>query len=188
LQFFAIRRGFFNILAIFADETPIVTSRPHRITQPGQEIRMRNTIVTAVAAFALGAITTGVILAQAQPAGPPQDGSGGPPDRMMAHGPGMGRDGGPGMWGHWMHARHAHRMEMMRKFALIYRAEDRKLTPPDVQKIAEAFLLWNGNHTWKVINVKPAGDDIAFDLAAPDGSVIASFTMDPKNAHVSRKG
>ena len=92
------------------------------------------------------------------------------------------------MWGHWMHARHAQRMEMMRKFALIYRAEDRKLTPPDVQKIAEAFLLWNGNHTWKVINVKPAGDDIAFDLAAPDGSVIASFTMDPKNAHVSRKG
>jgi|HubBroStandDraft_1064217.scaffolds.fasta_scaffold237957_1 hypothetical protein len=152
---------------------------------------MRNTIVTAVAAFALGAITTGVILAHAQQAGPPQDV---PPDRMMAHGPGMGPRGmgpgmgGPGMWGHWMHERQAHRMGMMRKFALIYRAEDRKLTPPDVQKIAEAFLLWNGNHTWKVINVKPAGDEIAFDLAAPDGSVIASFTMNPTNAHVSRKG
>ena len=36
-------------------------------------------------------------------------------------------------------------------FALIYRQQDRKLTPPDVQKIAEAFLLWHGNHTWKVV-------------------------------------
>jgi hypothetical protein len=97
----------------------------------------------------------------------------------------MGPDGG---WGGWMHRQHAHRMGMMRKFALVYRAEDRKLTPPDVQKIAEAFLLWNGNHTWKVLNVKPAGDMIGFDLGAPDGSLIASFTMDPKTGHVDRKG
>ena len=41
-------------------------------------------------------------------------------------------------------------------FALVYRQEDRKLTPPDVQKIAEAFLLWNGNHSWKVVDVAPA--------------------------------
>jgi hypothetical protein len=87
-----------------------------------------------------------------------------------------------------MHERHAHRMEMMRNFALIYRADDRKLTPPDVQKIAEGFLLWNGNHTWKVINVKQAGDAIGFDLGASDGSVIASFTMDPKNGRVHRTG
>ena len=43
---------------------------------------------------------------------------------------------------------------------------DRKLTPPDVQKIAEAFLLWNGNHSWKVIDVAPAPDGtIGFALA-----------------------
>lgn len=150
---------------------------------------MRNIIVTAVAAFALGGITTGVLLAQAQPAGPPPGGPDGTPGGFMHHGPGMGGPGGGwGGPGGWMHRQHAHRMGMMRKFALVYRAEDRKLTPPDVQKIAEAFLLWNGNHTWKVANVKPAGDLIGFDLAAPDGSVIASFTMDPKNAHVDRKG
>ena len=43
-------------------------------------------------------------------------------------------------------------------FALVYPQEDRKLTPPDVQKIAEAFLLWRGNHSWKVVDVAPAAD------------------------------
>jgi hypothetical protein len=145
---------------------------------------MRNTIVAAVAAFALGGITTGVILAHAQPAAPPPDG---PPGRFAGHG--MGSDGSwAGHWGDRMRERHAHRMGMMRAFALVYRAEDRKLTPPDVQKIAEAFLLWNGNHTWKVINVKADGDAIGFDFGASDGSVIASFTMDPKTGHLARKG
>ena len=85
-----------------------------------------------------------------------------------------------------MHERQARRMEMMRVFALVDRAEDRKLTPPDVQKIAEAFLLWNGNHTWKVLDVKAEGDAIGFDLATGQGSVIAHFTMDPKTAHLAR--
>ena len=76
---------------------------------------------------------------------------------------------------------------MMRAFALIPLPEDRKLTPPDVQKIVEAFLLWNGNHTWKVLNVKPDGDAIAFDLATADGSVIAHYTMDPKTGRPTRK-
>ena len=42
---------------------------------------------------------------------------------------------------------------MLRNFALVYRQADRQLAPADVQKIAEAFLLWNGNHTWKVTDV-----------------------------------
>jgi hypothetical protein len=91
------------------------------------------------------------------------------------------------MGGERMREHHARR-EMMRKFALVFRAEDRKLTPPDVQKIAEAFLLWNGNHTWKVLNVKQDGDAIGFDFGAADGTVIASFTMDPKNGHLQRNG
>ena len=45
-----------------------------------------------------------------------------------------------------------------------------------MQKIVEAFLLWNGNHTWKVLDVKAEGDFIGFDLATGQGSVIAHFT------------
>jgi len=74
-------------------------------------------------------------------------------------------------------------------FALVYRHEDRQLTPPDVQKIAEAFLLWRGNHTWKVANVKPTSEGaIGFDLTTANGDVIASFTMDPHTGRVSRTG
>jgi hypothetical protein len=66
---------------------------------------------------------------------------------------------------------------------------DRKLTPPDVQKIAEAFLLWRGNHSWKVVEVAPTADGaIGFALATQEGSVIARFTMDPHTARVTRTG
>ena len=146
----------------------------------------RSVVTAAIAAFVLGSITTGVLLAEAQPAAPP---TGGPPAAdggPMMRGAWMGhRDGmGPGRWA--MHGRFGHRMELFRTFALIHRADDRKLTPPDVQKIAEAFLLWNGNHAWKVLNVKPEGDVIGFDLATGEGSVIAHFTMDPRTAHLTR--
>ena len=76
-----------------------------------------------------------------------------------------------------------------RPFALVYRQPDRQLAPADVQKIAEAFLLWNGNHTWKVIDVAPTADGaIGFSLATPDGSVIAKFTMDPHTGRIPRVG
>jgi hypothetical protein len=150
---------------------------------------MRKTIVTVVAAFILGAISTGVVISWAQSAPPPAEGTDmapGPGARGPgARGPGMG--GGPGQWADRMREHHAHRMEMMRVFALIPRPEDRKLTPPDVQKIVEAFLLWNDNHTWKVLNVKADGDAIGFDLATADGSVIAHYTMDPKTGRPTRK-
>ena len=156
---------------------------------------MNKTIVVAVAAFVLGSITTGALLAQSQPAGPAA-GLGGPSaadDGPMRHGRfgpgggmgwGMGPGGGP-MAG-WMRERQARRMELLRTFALIHRAEDRNLAPPDVQKIAEGFLLWNGNHTWKVLNTKVEGDVIGFDLATGEGSVIAHFTMDSHNGRLSR--
>ena len=145
---------------------------------------MRNTVAAVVAAFVLGAVSTGVVISYAQPAPPP-----GPPgaaDGPMAHGPwGGGR--GPGPWADRMKEHHEQRMQMMRAFALLPRPDDRHLTPPDVQKIVEAFLLWNGNHTWKVANVKQDGDAIAFDLATANGSVIASYTMDPKTGRPTRK-
>jgi hypothetical protein len=153
---------------------------------------MNKSVVTAaLAALVFGAATTGVILASAQPAPPP----GAPPAAdggPAARGPWMGPHGtmggaiGPGSWAMRMGEHHGQRMEMLRTFALVHRADDRKLTPPDVQKIVEAFLLWNGNHTWKVLDVKAEGDVIGFDLATGQGSVIAHFTMDPKTAHLTR--
>jgi hypothetical protein len=78
---------------------------------------------------------------------------------------------------------------MLGTFALVYRQQDRALTPADVQKIAEAFLLWHGNHTWKVTDVAPTADGpIGFAVATPEGAVIARFTMDPHTARVTRTG
>lgn len=141
---------------------------------------MRQTIVISFAAYVLGAATTGGLIAKAQQLAPTQ--------QPVAGAPAMERGMGQGAWGERMRERHGRRAEMMRLFALVDRAEDRALTPPDVQKIAEAFLLWNGNHSWKVVNVKPDGDVIGFDLATAEGSVIARFTMDPKTARLSRRG
>jgi hypothetical protein len=77
----------------------------------------------------------------------------------------------------------------LRTFALIYRQEDRNLVPADVQKIAEAFLLWHGNHTWKVSNVAATADGpIGFSLTTPDGSVVAKFTMDSHTGRIQRVG
>src|ERR1700761_8192315 len=130
---------------------------------------MRRTVLTTLAILAIGGASTGILMANAQPA-PPAPGS----EVQAPRGPWMGwmhrgRDGQRGAW-----------MQRMRNFALVYPQEDRKLTPPDVQKIAEAFLLWRGNHSWKVVEVAPATDgSIGFALATQEGSVIARFTMDP---------
>ncbi|HET7880759.1 MAG TPA: hypothetical protein VFL55_07715 [Acetobacteraceae bacterium] len=137
---------------------------------------MRRTVLTTLAILAIGGASTGILMANAQPA-PPAAGS----EVQAPRGPWMGwmhrgRDGQRGAW-----------MQRMRNFALVYPQEDRKLTPPDVQKIAEAFLLWRGNHSWKVVDVAPAADGgIGFALATQEGSVIARFTMDPHSARVTR--
>jgi hypothetical protein len=140
---------------------------------------MRKTLLTALAVVTIGGAAAGVLIANAQPA--PPSATDGPPGRppwmgMMHHMHDRGDGDRPGM-------------NLRRTFALVYRHEDRQLTPPDVQKIAEAFLLWNGNHTWKVVNVAAASDgSIAFSLATQDGSVIASFTMDPHTGRMTRTG
>ena len=142
---------------------------------------MRRIILTAAAAFIVGGISTGAVLSQAQPA-PPQQVDGTPP---AGH--------GPAAWDHrpdqngphpWMHRLHA-----LRTFGLIYRQPDRQLTPADVQKIAEGFLLWNGNHSWKVTDVAPVSDGaVAFSLSTPEGSTVAKFTMDPHSGKITRVG
>lgn len=174
---------------------------------------MHRTALVAAAAFVAGGIATGAALSQAQPAPAPGGSAEGPPPGSMGApmgGPHQGRTWGPergpergpmGAFGehswmrHWMHDHMGGRHDIggpvsgMPAFALVYRHEDRALTPADVQKIAEAFLLWNGNHTWKVIDTAPTSSGlIGFSLATPDGSVIAKFTMDPHTAHLTRVG
>lgn len=143
---------------------------------------MHRTLFIAAAAFVAGGIATGATLSLAQPGPPPLPPADGGPARMAdwgspgwgPHG-GAGRMGGPGM------------RERMRNFALVYPATDRALSPADVQKIAEAFLLWHGNHTWKVADVAPTADGaVAFSLTTADGAMIAKFTMDPHTARVRR--
>jgi hypothetical protein len=144
---------------------------------------MRQTILAAAAAFVIGGIATGAVLSQAQPAPPPAQQVDGTP----APGPGHHWMGG---WGHHhgqeMHAwKHHH--GNMNPFALVYRQHDRQLAPADAQKIVEGFLLWNGNHTWKVTGVATTTDGaIGFNLATQEGSVIAKFTMDPHSGRIQR--
>ncbi len=140
---------------------------------------MRKILLAAVAAFVIGGVTAGSLIGYAQPAPPPSPGPG-------MDGPGRPHPGPMGWMHHW---REHHRPIAPGTFALVFRQADRNLTPPDVQKIAEAFLLWNGNHTWKVVNVAATSDGaIGFSLATQEGSVIASFTMDPHSGRVTRVG
>lgn len=151
---------------------------------------MRKSVVAVVAVvMAMG--TAGAVLAQQGPGGP----AGGP----------MGPGGGPGMMrgdqdGHhgWrrMHDGREGMREGMgqrpfnpRDFALLPRVEDKKLTTAEVQKVAEGMLLWMGNRTWKVVDVKEAADNkISFGLALPEGGVVARFDMDRKTGAVHRAG
>ena len=146
---------------------------------------MRQTIIAAAAAFVMGGIATGAVLSQAQPAPPPTQQVDGapPPGHHWMGGWGQHRPGPEGGGAMMHHHRHEH------PFALIYRQHDRNLAPGDVPKIVEGFLLWNGNHTWKVTNVAAGADGaIGFDLATQEGSVIAKFTMDPHTGRIHREG
>lgn len=144
---------------------------------------MRRTYLAALTALTLTLIGAGAGAAVAQPvppaAGPGPDG--GPPHHMMdwmRHHMGGDRDG----------MRDGSRGPINpRDLGLVFGQADKQLTPADVQKIAEAFLLWRGNHTWKVTEVKAVDDKaIGFALSLPDGAVVARFTMDPHTGRVTR--
>jgi len=143
---------------------------------------MRNTLLAAAAAFVIGGVTVGSLISYAQPAPTPSPG------------PEAGRDGAGWHDGPWpmewiRHWREHHGLVAPGTFALVYHQADRNLTPPDVQKIAEAFLLWHGNHSWKVADVAAAPDGtVGFTLATQEGSVVARFTMDPHTGRVTRTG
>jgi hypothetical protein len=138
---------------------------------------MRNTLLAAAVAFVVGGAAAGSLMTYAQPAP-----SANPPPTVEPAPP-----PGPAGWGdHW---REGHRPAPFSTFALVYRQRDRNLSTADVQKIAEAFLLWHGNHSWKVIDVAPTSDGtIGFALATQEGSVVARFTMDPHSGRLERVG
>jgi hypothetical protein len=145
---------------------------------------VRKTLLAAATAFVIGGIATGAALSVAQTAqpAPPAPTPEWPAPRMdgaQSHRPMMG-------WGNRMHR---HGGPNARAFALLYRQADRQLAPADVQKIAEAFLLWNGNHSWKVTDVAPTSDGpVAFNLSTPEGSIVAKFTMDTHSGRIRRAG
>jgi len=151
---------------------------------------MRKWLMAGVAAVVLaGGGVAAMDGALAQPAPPPPHDEAAPP-------PPHGGPGGPhgGMMGEMMEHHpggpheHAEMMRRMRTFSLLWTAPDRNLSGPDVQKIVEGFLLWHGNHTWKVTNVQEQGDRVAFSLATPEGGTIASFTMDRHTGRIERTG
>jgi hypothetical protein len=143
---------------------------------------MRKLLLAGAAALVLGGAAAagwmGAAEAQSVPA------AGDPPGPQM-QGPQAG-DGFGHPWMRWMMHR---RMEVARTSGLFDPAVDRQLTGPDVQKIAEAFLLWHGNRSWKVSNVTENADDtVSFAFTAPDGTVIARFAIDKHNGHIRRLG
>jgi hypothetical protein len=143
---------------------------------------MRTTILAAITAFVIGGAATGAFLADAQqpPPGPGKMGPGMMGGGMMDDQPMPPRP--------WTHGMHEHR-PAWGTFGLVFRHEDRALAPADVQKIAEAFLLWNGNHSWRIVDVAATQDGpIGFSVATQEGSLIAKFTMDPHTGRVTRVG
>jgi hypothetical protein len=150
---------------------------------------MRKSVLGAVMALSMAVAGGGALIAYGQPAPAPAAGPAPNGPSVTAPQPPAG-----GAWMQWRRpgwrtGMMRHHWMRMRTFALFFRPADRQLTPPDVQKIAEAFLLWNGNHTWKVIDVAPTTDGvIGFSLATQDGSVIAKFTMDPHSGRIHRIG
>lgn len=142
---------------------------------------MRKTIILALAVS--GVLAGGVAIwapgasAQAAPPAPPP-----PAEDAMRGGPMEHRDGM--MRGGIM--QHGGWMRRMRQFALVYPARDKALSGADVQTIAEAFLLINGNHTWKITEVQEQPDVVMFAVATPDGTAIAHFSMDRHTARPER--
>lgn len=150
---------------------------------------MRKQVIAGITALSLAA-AGGVGLALAQPAPPPPAAVDGGPGAMPPH-----AERGPEMHGAMrgeMRGRfgpHQAMRRAMRQWGLIYTPADRQLSAADVQTIAQGFLLWHGNHTWKVVDVKEQdADTVGFAFATPNGDVIARFTMDRHTGRPRRVG
>ncbi len=149
---------------------------PHPARTLGRPLGRAGTL--AIAALAASAW---IAPALAQPAAPPAPPA--PPGMHHPHGPMGGHMGGPGGMHHGMHGHHGRG-----PFGgLIFPREDRALTTAEVQTIAQAFLLWHGERSWKVVEVKEAANNtVEFALATAEGSVVARFSMDRKTGRPRR--
>ncbi len=147
---------------------------------------MKRIAIPALAALALGGWIAPALAQDGSRSAPFAPGSEMPFD-LAQMGPGMGPPHGP------PGAQHE---RMMRRpggpgspmGGLIYRREDRALTAPEVQRIAEAFLVWNGERNWKVGEVSEEERVVRFAFTTPEGGVIARFTMDRRSGRVRRVG
>ena len=120
----------------------------------------------------------------------------GMPGRGMAmmHGPAGGAGpeawARPGMNGPWMNGpwMKQHALFAWRKtWALFHRPADLGLSPSDVQTIAEAILLRNGEHDWTVGDVTQNADHtVSFAFVTAHGDVIARFTMNTIDGRITR--
>lgn len=129
--------------------------------------------------------------AEAAPGPGPAPGAPGP---WMRQGPMMGgrmmegsmwRDAAPGR--PEMRARHEFIEHMVRTWGLFHRPADLGLSPADVQTIAAAILLRNGQHEWKVGEVTPNADHtVSFAFVTAHGDVIARFSMDTRSGRLTR--
>ena len=54
------------------------------------------------------------------------------------------------------------------------------------RKLLKRFLICNGNHSWRVIEVNEEPNRVSFALATPDGVAIAHFTMDRHSGRPER--
>jgi hypothetical protein len=110
-------------------------------------------------------------------------GEGGP--RGPGGGPGSLRGDGPPQWRMAERGRGEHGGGMMGRFFI--NRDNKNLTNDEVRKIAEAGLLWFGERSWRIGEVRDAGSRTAeFTLTTENGGVIARFTMDRDTGRVRR--
>ncbi len=127
-------------------------------------------------------------LAQPMPSGPMGGPMGGPPGQTQEGNPMPGMMGHPGMHPGMHHG--MHHGGMRGPFGgLVYPREDKQLTAPEVQRIAEAMLLWQGERSWKIAQLREAANNtVEFAVTTAEGSVVARFSVDRKTGRPRRIG
>jgi len=144
-------------------------------------------VAGGLAAAGLVGYGAGALGAYAQGGPPPGIGPGIGPGM----GPGMilgeGRGDGPPAWargGRGEQARHGGAGPVR---AFFINRDNKDLSNEDVRKIAEAGLLWFGERSWRIGEVKDSGSRTAeFTLTTENGGIIARFTMDRDTGRVRR--
>jgi hypothetical protein len=150
-----------------------------------------NKILPIVAALSLAGAAAGGSAALAQAAArnatPTTESAAAAP-----HGPGGHMEGM--RWGHH-HGAHdrgkegQNRLAAPGTFGLFAPQQEKNLSPEDVQQIAQAILLWHGNHDWKVGQVQPGQNhQVTFAYTAQDGTVIAKFAISQDTGRITRVG